>query len=97
MTKLIRDKIPEILKSKRIAYSIRKASEEEYRNKLKEKLKEEVNEYLKDENKEELADIQEVLLAIYRLNKYTKQEIEKIRQKKAMEKGQFKKRILLDQ
>lgn len=96
MSKLVRDKIPEIIRKSGKNPINHFASEEEFRTKLKEKLDEEVNEYLKNENKEELADIFEVLYAIFELNGYNKQEIEQLRRRKVKEKGRFSKRIILD-
>ena len=53
------------------------ATDEEYEEKLKEKLREEVEEFIQTPNKEELADIKEVLLALYKLYKIDEKEIEK--------------------
>lgn len=57
---------------------------------------EEVNEFLKDETHEELADIQEVLYAIYKVKGINKEELEVIRSKKETEKGSFKNKIILE-
>lgn len=97
MIKLVRDIIPDIIRKSGKIPNIHVAGDKEFRKKLNEKLREEVEEYLESENKEELADIQEVLLAIYKLNKYSKTEIEQIRKNKAKERGRFKKKILLEQ
>ena len=55
--KLVRDKIPEIIKSEGTVPITHIASDEEYKQKLKAKFQEEVDEFLEDNNKEELADI----------------------------------------
>ena len=95
--KLVRDKIPEIIKQKGQIPIIHQADDDEYFEKLKQKLKEEVDEFLKDENKEELADIYEVLQEICEFKGFDKNELEVIRKKKASERGAFKKRIILDE
>lgn len=95
--KLIRDKIPEILKNKNIDFITHVASDEEYWNKLKEKLQEEVDEFIKDNNSEELADILEVIYAICDYQNVSKTELEKIREEKAEKRGVFKNKIILDE
>ncbi len=93
--KLVRDKIPEIIKSKKQTPVVHIANEKEYRRKLRDKLIEEVKEFLKEESKEEFADIIEVINAIGNFNKFDKDEIRSIRIKKLREKGGFEKRIIL--
>lgn len=95
--KLIRDKIPEILKNKNIDFITHVASDEEYWNKLKEKLQEEVDEFIKDDNSEELADILEVIYAICDYQNVSKSELEKIRKEKSEKRGAFKDKIILDE
>lgn len=58
--KLVRDKIPEMIKADGKTCEVEIASKEEMTKLLKDKLKEEVNENLEDNNLEELADIMEV-------------------------------------
>jgi predicted house-cleaning noncanonical NTP pyrophosphatase (MazG superfamily) len=64
---------------------------------LKEKLREEVKEFLKRPNREELSDILEVIYAICDFKKIDKKGLEKLRKKKAKERGEFKKKIILDE
>jgi predicted house-cleaning noncanonical NTP pyrophosphatase (MazG superfamily) len=94
--KLVRDKIPQHIKSlgKPCDYHI--ANDKEYWLKLKEKLIEEVNEFNKEESKDELADILEVIDAICKFKKYNKKEISKIQKQKRKERGSFNKRIILE-
>ena len=95
-SKLVRDKIPRIIKNSNKIPRTHLANENEYWNALKEKLLEEVNEFLEDENPEELADIQEVMYAIYDFKGFSKEKIESIRLKKNSERGGFKNKIILD-
>lgn len=95
--KLVRDKIPEYIKSKGGTPITYKADDKEYWQKLKEKLQEEVNEFFQSENIEEIADIEEVIKAIISFKKFDKKEIEIIRKKKLIERGGFKKKIILDE
>lgn len=95
--KLVRDKIPEIIKRSNENPKIHIASEEEYEQKLKEKLLEEVKEFNEENTEEELADILEVIYAICDLKKINKEKIEILRKEKAEKRGSFKKRIILEQ
>jgi predicted house-cleaning noncanonical NTP pyrophosphatase (MazG superfamily) len=95
--KLVRDKIPEYIKSKGGMPITHIAEEAEYWQKLKEKLKEEVVEFMEAENIEELADIMEVLDAIATHKNFDRQELLNVQHKKAEERGGFEKRIILDE
>lgn len=95
--KLVRDKIPEYIRGKGGVPVCHVADAEEYRRKLKEKLTEEVGEYLKDENIEELADVLEVIDAIVAERGFSRDEIDRVKEKKATERGRFQERIILDE
>lgn len=95
--KLVRDKIPEIIKNKGAVPIMHIASDDEYQQKLKAKLQEEVNEFLEDSNKEELADILEVIYALCDLYKIDKDELEQVRKEKLEKRGGFKDKIILDE
>lgn len=99
--KLVRDKIPEIIKRKGGRPKFHIANDEDYLEKLFEKFGEEVNEFLKAKNEEELADVCEVMDAIfdaladyYRIDKKKAKDLQI---KKAKERGRFKKRIILEE
>ncbi len=95
--KLVRDKIPEIIKEAGEIPLTHIANEEEYWKKLKEKLKEEVDEFLEESNEEELSDILEVISTICDFKNIDKKELESLRQNKAEKRGGFKKKIILDE
>ncbi|MBU1007561.1 nucleoside triphosphate pyrophosphohydrolase [Candidatus Dependentiae bacterium] len=101
MSKLVRDKIPEILSKKGIKAETRiLTNDQEYLSALCDKLLEEVSEFIEvsaaqdDEHiKEELADVLEVINAICKLKEYDFDTIEDIRKKKQIERGGFEERI----
>lgn len=95
--KLVRDKIPEIIKDAGKEAITHIADNEEYWEKLKEKLQEEVNEFLAENNKEELADILEVIYAICDFKEIDKEELESLRKEKAEKRGAFRDKIILDE
>ena len=95
--KLVRDKIPEIIKGKGGIPKTRIADEKEYKQKLQAKLREETDEYLTDPNPEELADILEIVYALGGLHKVTAAELEEQRRKKAEERGGFEEGIILEE
>ncbi|MEK6854907.1 MAG: nucleoside triphosphate pyrophosphohydrolase [Nanoarchaeota archaeon] len=95
--KLVRDKIPQIIKEKGKTSVTHIADEKEYWDKLKAKLKEEVDEFIKDSNKEEMADIFEVITSINFLKRWTIEEIVEVQKKKREERGGFDDKIILDE
>jgi predicted house-cleaning noncanonical NTP pyrophosphatase (MazG superfamily) len=93
--KLVRDKIPQIIRSRGQEPVIYTADIEEYSIRLRDKLREEVEEYLaSDDDREELADILEVLYALARQAGTDQQQLEKLRAAKAEERGGFADRII---
>jgi predicted house-cleaning noncanonical NTP pyrophosphatase (MazG superfamily) len=97
MEKLVRDRIPEIIAADRgETPAFRIASPGEYPGLLAEKLREEVGEYLESRRPEELADILEVVRALARAAGLAPEEIERIRRKKARERGKFADRKVMD-
>jgi len=91
--KLVRDKIPEIIKSKGKTCITVTATQKVYLQKLREKLLEEANEFFENPSLEELADVQEVVCAIE--NAYNWDSLLLARLDKRIERGSFKKRIIL--
>jgi len=96
--KLVRDNIPDIIKSKgKNPVSHIATSDEEFEPKLHDKLREEIEEFLEDETAEELADVMEVLDTIRKFHGIAEKEVKNMQQKKAKERGTFSKRIILDE
>ena len=93
--KLVRDKIPEIIKDKGGKAETRILSDEEYRFYLEAKLDEEVGEYHRDKNAEELADILEVVYALAATIGCSREELLSIYEAKHETRGGFGNRILL--
>lgn len=96
--KLVRDKIPQIIKDNGDKLVTHEADDTEYWEKLKAKLHEEVLEVLADTNvKEELADLLEVIHAISAFQGFTMDELEQTRLQKKAARGGFDQRIILDE
>ncbi|KUP09416.1 phosphoribosyl-ATP pyrophosphohydrolase [Bacillus coahuilensis p1.1.43] len=97
--KLVRDHIPKIIESSGKKFSTRILSEEEYITELKNKSFEELEEYCnagtRDEALEELADLLEIMHAFAKSHGATLEEVERIRLKKAEERGGFEEKIFL--
>lgn len=95
-SKLVRNKIPQIIEAKGEKAKTHVADDTEYWQRLKEKLQEEVEEFLKDENIEEYIDVLEVLEAISTFKNFPKEEITKVKTEKVEKKGSFSERVVLD-
>jgi len=93
--KLVRDKIPEIIKKQGQVPKTRQLDDSEYFEALNHKLTEEVAEYFEDYDIEELADIMEVIYALVKYKGLSVDEFEKVRRKKFDERGGFNDRVLL--
>ena len=93
--KLARDNIPEIMIKNGDSPVTRILSDNEYLEELNKKLLEEVNEYLSSGDILELADIEEVLLAILNVKNVEREEFENKRKEKVLKRGAFKEKIFL--
>lgn len=94
--KLVRDYIPDIIKTNGEVPIVRILDNEEYLKELNKKLLEEVNEYLESGSIEELADIEEVIIGILDSKSKSREELEELRQDKVKKRGAFKSKIFLE-
>ena len=93
--KLVRDKIPEIIKESGTNPECTILNQEEYELALRKKLEEEVAEFIESGSVEELADIEEVVLALVEAKGLCRDEFEIMRVSKRAKRGPFKERIFL--
>lgn len=91
--KLVRDRIPEIIRADGKECEIRVAEGKEKYELLEKKLMEEVNEFLEDKNLEELADVMEVLFGLAREIGYSEEDLIRKREEKKGERGGFEEGI----
>jgi predicted house-cleaning noncanonical NTP pyrophosphatase (MazG superfamily) len=95
--KLIRDKIPEIIRADGKMLKSRVLNDEEHLEALLKKLEEECRELIEARNVEEMADVHEVLNALAEALNITKEELEKVRAGKAAKRGGFQQKIFLEE
>ena len=97
--KLVRDKIPQIIEATGKKYTSKKLNDTDYIKSLKQKSYEELDEYCaaksNEEAIEELADLLETIHALAIYHGSSIEEVEKVRQEKAEERGGFKEQLFL--
>lgn len=96
--KLIRDKIPQIIKANDGKCEIRVMNKDEFKKELRKKLIEEskeVKEAEKDELVKELSDVLEVIKSIAQSENISFNLIEEKRKERKKKRGGFKKRLFL--
>jgi predicted house-cleaning noncanonical NTP pyrophosphatase (MazG superfamily) len=94
--KLVRDRIPEIIKKSGSKYKTHIADDKEYLEKLYEKLDEEIKEFKEKPSVEEFVDILQVLEGISIFKGFHLEEIKEVKKMKKARRGGFEKRIILD-
>jgi predicted house-cleaning noncanonical NTP pyrophosphatase (MazG superfamily) len=96
MHKLVRDRIPDIIREQGGDPQVRILHDNaDYMLALRNKLLEEVMEFEENPCIEELVDIMEVVQALYNLVKKTGGDIDGMRRLKRAQKGRFQKRLML--
>ncbi len=97
--KLVRDRIPEIIKAKGETPIVRTLNDIDYKSELEKKLYEEYNEVLEaseDERIEELADMLEIIRALAKLENKNLNDVIAIADQKAEKRGAFEEKIFLE-
>jgi predicted house-cleaning noncanonical NTP pyrophosphatase (MazG superfamily) len=95
--KLVRDKIPEIIRADGKQLKSRILDDAEHLEALLKKLEEECAELKEARNVEELADVHEVLIALSDALGISREELEKVRRDKAASRGGFQQKIFLEE
>ena len=93
--KLVRDRIPEIIRASGKTCTTEVLSDADYIRAIDAKLDEELAEYHKDQNIAELADLLEVIRAAAVARGYTIEQLEQVRAEKAAKRGGFEKKLYL--
>lgn len=93
--KLVRDKIPEIIAASGKTCTVKYLTNAEYLDALYAKLDEEMREYQESKNPEELVDLLEVIYALAAVSGLNLVDLRELYYKKAKERGQFEKKIML--
>lgn len=97
--KLIRDRIPKIIKEAGWLPTVRTLKKSEFLNELKKKVSEEAKELIQSKDKkgiiDEIVDIQELLDILISEVGLTKREAKKFQAAKRKKRGGFKKRLFL--
>ncbi|MGE6204650.1 nucleoside triphosphate pyrophosphohydrolase [Guptibacillus hwajinpoensis] len=97
--KLVRDRIPEIIRANGNKLNTRILDEAEYKGELQLKLKEELQEYLEamedSHAVEELADILELIYSLVDVHRSSLEELEDVRKEKREVRGGFEDRVYL--
>lgn len=97
--KLVRDKIPNIIKEKKETPVVKILDDDEYKEALEKKLYEEYQEVIKasgEDRVEELADMLEIIKVLAKLENKTLDDVIEIANKKVDKKGAFEEKIFLE-
>jgi len=93
--KLVRDRIPELIRADGKECEVRILNEDEYRVQLNRKLEEELQRYLRSGDVTELTGMAEVLKALVSTSNMTADEFQELCRQKRERAGGFEKRLLL--
>ena len=97
--KLVRDRIPEIIRANGNKFNTEILDGAEYKKELQLKLKEELQEYLEAQEDshavEELADVLELIYSLVEVHHSSIEELEEVRREKREIRGGFDERVYL--
>ena len=93
--KLVRDRIPDIIRKNNETPVVRTMDKDEFIRELDRKLDEEILEFRADRNLEELADILEVVYGLCKAEGFSLEDLEALRKEKAESRGAFDERTFL--
>lgn len=93
--KLVRDRIPEIIRENGEEPEIERLEDDEIEAYVLEKVVEEARELRESGEKEELADLLEVVEKMMEIEEWSEEELEKLREEKNRERGGFDENIVL--
>lgn len=94
--KLVRDKMPELIRESGRTFTSRLLENEEYFQALIDKVIEEMDDYRQSGNEEELADVYEALDCLMRYKNYEPLHMDYLKLMRREARGSFEKRILLE-
>lgn len=97
--KLVRDKIPNIIKEKKETPVVKILDDDEYKEALEKKLYEEYQEVIEasgEDRVEELADMLEIIKVLAKLENKTLDDVIEIANKKVDKRGAFEEKIFLE-
>ena len=97
--KLVRDKIPNIIKEKKETPVVKILDDDKYKEALEKKLYEEYQEVIEESGEdrvEELADMLEIIKALAKLENKTLEDVIEIANKKVDKRGAFEEKIFLE-
>lgn len=94
--KLVRDRIPEVVRENDETPVTHTVDGEAYRERLREKLVEEATEFRDDPTVEELGDVLDVVAAIREAEPVDESDLQRKRRAKAAQRGGFEDGVVLD-
>jgi len=94
--KLVRDRIPDVIRENGNVPETERVSGEEYRERLWEKLDEELAEFRAEPSADELGDVSAVLDALREVENIEESAVREARERKAAERGEFADGVVLE-